>query len=224
MAEPILYMPLRYAKGLFLFLFIFCLICPQNVRSVRKMSAASAGCPQNVRTMSEYITTQQAAALLNTTDRTIRRKLAKMSVECPQLSAYVRREQGTILIDIRLVRGNFERMEDEPQPEAQEPKQENSTTDIVNLLTGQLAVKDSQIKELQERNRELTYLLGVEQKDRKLLLSSPIPQPLNDLNNTEKLSNNSDKTVINANLQWIILFALAIIIIMLILLYTDAVL
>ena len=189
-----------------------------------KMSAASAGCPQNVRTMSEYITTQQAAALLNTTDRTIRRKLAKMSAECPQLSAYVRREQGTILIDIRLVRGNFERIEDEPQPEAQEPKQDNSTTDIVKLLTDQLAVKDSQIKELQERNRELTYLLGVEQKDRKLLLSSPIPQPLNDLNNTEKLSNNSDKTVINANLQWIILFVLAIVIILLILLYTDAVL
>ncbi len=189
-----------------------------------KMSAASAGCPQNVRTMSEYITTQQAAALLNTTDRTIRRKLAKMSAECPQLSAYVRREQGTILIDIRLVRGNFERIEDDPQTEAQEPKQENSTTDIVNLLTDQLAVKDSQIKELQERNRELTYLLGVEQKDRKLLLSSPIPQPLNDLNNTEKLSNNSDKTVINANLQWIIISALAIVIILLILLYTDAVL
>jgi len=189
-----------------------------------KMSAASAGCPQNVRTMSEYITTQQAAALLNTTDRTIRRKLAKMSAECPQLSAYVRREQGTILIDIRLVRGNFERIEDDPQTEAQEPKQENSTTDIVNLLTDQLAVKDSQIKELQERNRELTYLLGVEQKDRKLLLSSPIPQPLNDINNTEKLSNNSDKTVINASQQWIILFALAIIIILLILLYTDAVL
>ncbi len=189
-----------------------------------KMSAASAGCPQNVRTMSEYITTQQAAALLNTTDRTIRRKLAKMSAECPQLSAYVRREQGTILIDIRLVRGNFERIEDDPQTEAQEPKQDNSTTDIVKLLTDQLAVKDSQIKELQERNRELTYLLGVEQKDRKLLLSSPIPQPLNDLNNTEKLSNNSDKTVINASQQWIILFALAIIIILLILLYTDAVL
>jgi hypothetical protein len=189
-----------------------------------KMSAASAGCPRNVQTMSEYITTQQAAALLNTTDRTIRRKLAKMSAGCPQLSAYVRREQGTILIDIRLVRGNFERIEDEPQPEAQEPKQDNYTTDIVKLLTGQLAVKDSQIKELQERNRELTYLLGVEQKDRKLLLSSPIPEPLDDLNNTEKLNNNSEITEKNTNLQWIILFALAIIIIMLILLYTDAVL
>lgn len=193
-----------------------------------KMSAASAGCPQNVRTMSEYITTQQAAALLNTTDRTIRRRLSDMSAKRPQLSAYVRREQGTILIDIRLVRGNFERIEDDPQPEAQEPKQEpkqdNSTTDIVKLLTDQLAVKDSQIKELQERNRELTYLLGVEQKDRKLLLSSPIPEPLDDLNNTEKLSNNSDKTVINANLQWIILFALAIIIILLIFLYMGAVL
>jgi hypothetical protein len=193
----------------------------ENVRSVRRLSAK---CPQNVRKMSEYITTQQAAALLNTTDRTIRRRLSDMSAKRPQLSAYVRREQGTILIDIRLVRGNFERIEDDPQTEAQEPKQENSTTDIVNLLTGQLAVKDSQIKELQERNRELTYLLGVEQKDRKLLLSSPIPEPLDDLNNTEKLSNNSEITEKNTNLQWIILFALAIIIIMLILLYTDAVL
>ena len=189
-----------------------------------KMSAASAGCPQNVRTMSEYITTQQAAALLNTTDRTIRRKLAKMSAECPQLSAYVRREQGTILINIRLVRGNFERIEDDPQPEAQEPKQENSTTDIVKLLTDQLAVKDSQIKHLQDQNKALTYLLGVEQKDRNLLLSSTIPQPLDELNNTEKLNNNSEVTAKNTNLQWIILFALAIVIILLIFLYMGAVL
>ncbi len=184
------------------------------------MSAASAGCPQNVRTMSEYITTQQAAELLNTTDRTIRRRLSEMSVKRPQLSAYVRREHGTILIDIRLVRSNFKRIEDQPQPEAQEPKQDNSTTDIVNLLTGQLAVKDSQIKELQERNRELTYLLGVEQKDRQLLLS----RPLDDLNNTEKLNNNSEVTAKNTNLQWIILFALAIVIILLIFLYMGAVL
>jgi hypothetical protein len=178
--------------------------------------------------MSEYITTQQAAALLNTTDRTIRRRLSEMSAKRPQLSAYVRREQGTILIDIRIVRSNFKRIEDEPQPEAQEPKQEpkqeNSTTDIVKLLTDQLEVKDSQIKHLQDQNKALSYLLGVEQNDRKLLLSSPIPQPLNDLNNTEKLSNNSDKTVINANLQWIILFALAIVIILLIFLYMGAVL
>jgi hypothetical protein len=188
------------------------------------MSAASAGCPQNVRTMSEYITTQQAAALLNTTDRTIRRKLAKMSAKCPQLSAHVRREQGTILIDIRLVRGNFERIQDEPQPKAQEPKQDNSNTDIVKILTDQLAVKDSQIKHLQERNRELIYMLGVEQKDRKLLFISNIPQPLDDLNNTEKLSDNSEGTVRNANLQWIIIFALAIVIILFIFLYMDAVL
>jgi predicted RNase H-like nuclease (RuvC/YqgF family) len=169
--------------------------------------------------MSEYITTQQAAAILETTDRTIRRKLAKMSEECPQLSKYVRRQKGNILIDIRLVRGNFERMEDEPQPEAQEPKQENSTTDIVKILTDQLTIKDSQIKELQERNRELTYMLGVEQKDRKLLLSSPIPQPLDDLKNT----NNSEGTVRNGK-QWLIYSLLAIVIILLIFLYMDAVL
>ena len=178
--------------------------------------------------MSEYITTQQAAALLNTTDRTIRRRLSEMSAKCPQLSAYVRREQGTILIDIRLVRSNFKRIEDEPQPEAQEPKQEpkqeNSTTDIVKLLTDQLEVKDSQIKELQDQNKVLSYLLGVEQNDRKLLLSSTIPQPLDDLNNTEKLNNNSEVTAKNTNLQWIILFALAIVIILLIFLYMGAVL
>jgi hypothetical protein len=179
--------------------------------------------------MSEYITTQQAAALLNTTDRTIRRRLSDMSVKCPHLSAYVRREQGTILIDIRLVRSNFKRIEDEPQPEAQEPKQEpkqdNSTTDIVNLLTGQLAVKDSQIKELQERNRELTYLLGVEQKERKLLLSSPIQQPLDDLNNTEKLNNNSTGTARSLfKIEYIILVVMTAVLLFLILLYTDAVL
>jgi CHASE3 domain sensor protein len=175
--------------------------------------------------MSEYITTQQAAALLNTTDRTIRRRLSEMSAKCPQLSAYVRREQGTILIDIRLVRSNFKRIEDEPQPEAQEPKQKNSTTDIVKLLTDQLAVKDSQIKHLQERNREQNIIIANMQQERQnLLLSSPIQQPLNDLNNTEKLNNNSEVTAKNTNLQWIILFVLAIIIILLILLYTDAVL
>lgn len=190
-----------------------------------KMSAASALCPQNVRTMSEYITTQQAAALLNTTDRTIRRKLAKMSAECPQLSAYVRREQGTILIDIRLVRSDFKRVEDEPQPEAQEPKQDNSTTDIVKILTDQLAVKDSQIKELQEDNRQKNYIIASMQREREnLSLSSPIPQPLDDLSNTEKISHNSEVTEKSTNLQWIILFALAIVIILLIFLYMGAVL
>jgi hypothetical protein len=171
--------------------------------------------------MSEYITTQQAAALLKTTDRTIRRKLAKMSAECPQLSAYVRREQGTILIDIRLVRGNFERIEDEPQPEAQEPKQDNSNTDIVKILTDQLTIKDSQIKELQERNREQNIIIANMQQERQnLLLSSPIPQPLDDLKNT----NNSEGTVRNASQQWLIFSALAIIIILLIFLYMGAVL
>ena len=186
-----------------------------------KMSAASAVCPQNVRTMSEYITTQQAAALLNTTDRTIRRRLSDMSAKRPQLSAYVRREQGTILIDIRLVRGNFERIEDEPQPEAQEPKQDNSNTDIVKILTDQLTIKDSQIKELQERNREQNIIIANMQQERQnLLLSSPIPQPLDDLKNT----NNSEGTVRNASQQWLIFSALAIIIILLIFLYMGAVL
>lgn len=208
-------------RGFFCFYSYFVYFVRRMSAASAKMSAASAGCPQNVRTMSEYITTQQAAALLNTTDRTIRRKLAKMSAECPQLSAYVRREQGTILIDIRLVRGNFERIEDEPQPEAQEPKQDNSTTDIVKLLTDQLTIKDSQIKELQERNREQNIIIANMQQERQnLLLSSPIPQPLDDLKNT----NNSEGTVRNASQQWLIFSALAIIIILLIFLYMGAVL
>ena len=173
--------------------------------------------------MSEYITTQQAAALLNTTDRTIRRKLAKMSAVCPQLSAYVRREQGTILIDIRLVRNDFKQFKDEPQPEPQEPAQERKQ-DIVKILTDQLAVKDSQIKDLQERNREQNIIIANMQQERQnLLLSSPIPQPLDDINNTEKLSNNSEGTATAANKQWLFYSALAIIIILLILIYMDAV-
>jgi len=180
--------------------------------------------------MSEYITTQQAAALLNTTDRTIRRRLSDMSVKRPQLSAYVRREHGNILIDIRLVRGNFERIEDEPQPKAQEPKQEpkqeNSTTDIVKLLTDQLEVKDSQIKELQERNREQNIIIANMQQERQnLLLSSPIPQPLDDLNNTEKLNNNSTGTARSKfKIEYLILAILAAVLLFLILIYTDAVL
>lgn len=147
-----------------------------------------------------------------------------MSAECPQLSAYVRREQGTILIDIRLVRGNFERIAEPAQPEAQEPKQANSNKDIVKLLTDQLAVKDSQIKELQERNREQNIIIANMQQERQnLLLSSPIPQtPLDNLNNTEK-TNNSDKTA-TASKQWLIYSLLAIVIILLIFLYMDAVL
>jgi hypothetical protein len=174
--------------------------------------------------MSEYITTQQAAALLNTTDRTIRRRLSDMSVKRPQLSAYVRREHGNILIDIRLVRGNFERIEDEPQPKAQEPKQENSTTDIVKLLTDQLEVKDSQIKELQERNREQNIIIANMQQERQnLLLSSPIPQPLDDLNNTEKLNNNSTGTARSKfKIEYLILAILAAVLLFLILIYTDA--
>lgn len=176
--------------------------------------------------MSEYITTQQAAILLNTTDRTIRRRLAKMSAERPQLSAYVRREQGNILIDIRLVRSNFERIEDDPQPEPQEkikdePQQEfkDDSTDIVQFLKEQITIKDKQIKSLQRRNKELNYMLRVEQKDRQLLLSSPILQTSDNLNNAEKP--NSEVTA-NASLQWLILSALAIIIILLIFLYMGA--
>lgn len=174
--------------------------------------------------MSEYITTQQAAILLNTTDRTIRRRLAKMSAVRPQLSAYVRREQGNILIDIRLVRSNFERIEDDPQPEPQEkikdePKQEPIKDDIVQFLKEQITIKDKQIKSLQRRNKELNYMLRSEQKDRQLLLSSPILQTSDNLNNTEKP--NSEITA-NASLQWLILSALAIIIILLIFLYMGA--
>jgi hypothetical protein len=64
----------------------------------------------------------------------------------------------------------------------------------------------------------------MQQERQKLSLSSPIPQPLDNISNAKKLSNNSERTVTGTNLQWIIISALAIVIILLIFLYMDAVL
>lgn len=131
--------------------------------------------PQNVRKMSALITTAQAATLLNTTDRTIRRRLSDMSAKCPHLVRYVRKQGKNILIDIRLVYGNFERLAEQlpGMPEPTEPKTEqlppppeattttatdtkDSTAELIQLLKEQLQEKDKQINHLQQLNSELT--------------------------------------------------------------------
>jgi len=126
--------------------------------------------------MSEYITTIQAAKLLNTTDRTIRRRLSAMSVNCPQLVQYVRKEGKTILIDKRLVLGNFEKLEPikPEQPETIKELGAVATPEkIEQMLLHQLAEKDKQIdglqkhiSELTERNREQNIIIGRMQAER----------------------------------------------------------
>lgn len=138
--------------------------------------------------MSATLTTLEAAKLLNTTDRTIRRKLSAMSVQCPHLVRYVRKEGKTILIDIRLVYGNFERLADAPgQPISNQdapiedkaaPKEQ---ADLTAVLIEQLSEKDKQINSLQshieqltERNREQNIIIANMQQERQLKLPAPI--------------------------------------------------
>lgn len=133
--------------------------------------------------MSATLTTLEAAKLLNTTDRTIRRKLSAMSVQCPHLVRYVRKEGKTILIDIRLVYGNFERLTDAPgQPISNQdapiedkaaPKEQ---ADLTAVLIEQLSEKDKQINSLQshieqltERNREQNIIIANMQQERQKL-------------------------------------------------------
>ena len=55
----------------------------------------------------EYLTTLQASIILNTTDRTIRRKVGKIDAK---FNRYIKKQGKAILIDNRLVYGNFERL------------------------------------------------------------------------------------------------------------------
>jgi hypothetical protein len=137
--------------------------------------------------MSATLTTLEAAKLLNTTDRTIRRKLSAMSVQCPHLVRYVRKEGKTILIDIRLIYGNFERLQDAPPPpiSGQDAPIEDKTeskeqTDLTAVLIEQLSEKDKQINSLQnhieqltERNREQNIIIANMQQERQLKLAEP---------------------------------------------------
>jgi hypothetical protein len=130
--------------------------------------------------MSATLTTLEAAKLLNTTDRTIRRKLSAMSVQCPHLVRYVRKEGKTILIDIRLVYGNFERLQDAPPPpiSGQDAPIEDKTeskeqTDLTAVLIEQLSEKDKQINSLTERLREQNIIIANMLQERQLKLPEP---------------------------------------------------
>jgi hypothetical protein len=145
--------------------------------------------------MSATLTTLEAAKLLNTTDRTIRRKLSAMSVQCPHLSAYVRKEGKTTLIDIRLVYGNFERLQDAPIEDKAAPKEQ---ADLTAVLIEQLSEKDKQINSLQshieqltERNREQNIIIANMQQERQKLT---IPTTGTD---------NPQETIKRTFLQWL---------------------
>lgn len=135
--------------------------------------------------MSAYITTAQAAKLLNTTDRTIRRRLSVMSAKCPHLVRYVRKDGKTLLIDQRLVMGNFERLADpfpelissQPPPEQMPPGTDTTAGELLQILKDQISEKDKQINSLQshiseltERNREQNILIGRMQAEREKIL------------------------------------------------------
>lgn len=140
--------------------------------------------------MSEYLTTLQAAELLNTTDRTIRRKV---SVLPPELVRYVRKKGRTILIDKRLVIGNFERLQElekeqeataeplPPPPETKADTTDSTTAELIKLLKEQLQEKDKQINHLQQLNSELTernreqniIIANMQQERQNLSISAP---------------------------------------------------
>jgi flagellar biogenesis protein FliO len=168
--------------------------------------------------MSEYITTQQAAELLNTTDRTIRRRLSDMSAKCPHLVRYVRKQGKSILIYKNLVLGNFERIEDEPQPKAQEHTTEKtdnadfSPNEFIEFLKEQIKQKDKQIEELQERNREQNIIIQTAQQNLSLT------QGTTGTNNSTGTARSKFK------IEYLILAILAAVLLFLILIYTDAVL
>ena len=131
--------------------------------------------------MSATLTTLEAAKLLNTTDRTIRRKLSAMSVQCPHLVRYVRKEGKTILIDIRLIYGNFERLQDAPPPPIsnqdapiEDKTESKEQTDLTAVLIEQLSEKDKQINSLTERLREQNIIIANMLQERQLKIAEPI--------------------------------------------------
>ena len=123
--------------------------------------------------MSDYITTAQAAKLLNVTARTIRRKVAKLSKDTS--AKYVRKDGKGILISKSFVLSNFKQATPPTEPK-ESPTEGKTTAKVVELLERQLRAKDDQIKALtdalresQERQKESNYLLGKEQKERQAL-------------------------------------------------------
>ncbi len=114
--------------------------------------------------MSSYVSTSEAAQILNITARSVRRKVNSLS---PNLSKYVRKEGTKILIDIRLVRGNFKTLATEEDrqesPEADEGTGGGPSSGhlekVIAILEQQLNAKDEQINSLLERNRELNNII-----------------------------------------------------------------
>jgi len=167
--------------------------------------------------MPDYITTSQAAELLNTTDRTIRRRLSDMSVKCPHLVRYVRKQGKSILIYKNLVLGNFERIVDpEPQETIQEQTTEQtanadfSPNEFIEFLKEQIKQKDKQIEELQERNREQNIIIQTAQQNLSLT------QGTTGTNNSTGTARSKFK------IEYLILAILAAVLLFLILIYTDA--
>ena len=123
--------------------------------------------------MSDYITTAEAAKLINVTARTIRRKVAKLDKRTS--AKYVRKDGKGILISKSFVLSNFTQATPPPEP-IQAPTESRTTNKVVQLLEDQLRAKDEQIKALttalqesQERQKESNYLLGKEQQERQAL-------------------------------------------------------
>jgi transcriptional antiterminator len=126
--------------------------------------------------VNDYITTREAAELLKVTDRTIRRKLSALS---PQMSAkYIKKQGGKILILKSFV---LDGLQTEKPPKTE--KKKTQSPGIVEHLTEQLKIKDTQInkltellKESSEREKETHYLLGQANKEKEklmLLINAP---------------------------------------------------
>jgi len=123
--------------------------------------------------MSDFITTAEAAKLVNVTARTIRRRVAKLDKKTS--AKFVRKDGKGILISKSFVLSNFTQATPPPEP-IQAPKEGKTTDKVVELLESQLKAKDEQIKALttalqesQERQKESNYLLGKEQQERQVL-------------------------------------------------------
>lgn len=133
--------------------------------------------------MAKYVNIKEAAKLLNVSDRTIRRRLDSLA---KSLDKFVKRDKGQILIDVRLVHGNFKQIEQPATdvPETKIPSKELAKT--LQVLNEQLREKDKQIGKLldqlnesSERLKETNYTIANLQKERTelLLLIEPNHQP-----------------------------------------------
>lgn len=184
--------------------------------------------------MSNYITVAEAAKILGLSQKTIRRRLDTLSND---LSTYVQKDGHRILIDKRLVLGNFKRLEGEDQTtkKTAEKQRKNgnktSTNDekttlndktetgekqgiganeLVPIFHQQLNEKDKQIEALTERNRELTIIIGrmQAQQEKLLIETAKDTQPTTEPN---KIPSN---TASNQSGLYFVIFALTALLIL----------